>query len=208
LWDTYIGTIRQQNHEDTRNRLSAQGRRGAWRRWHRERSIVALLPLVARLARQVRRMFAPHLDIRDLTQAGAVGLAKAAETYDPALGHFAHYAYFRARGAIIDSQKRRTYREESHLSLQAIADPEDGWIPPELHTDNAPLPDAAAAREQLKRRVAQAIETLPKAERYIVVAHLRGATPAQTAAALGRDVAWIRSRLAAARRAVERAVAA
>ena len=206
LWDTYIGISRQQNHIDTRKTLSSAGRRGAWRRWHRERSIVALLPLVTRLARDVRRMFAPHLDVRDLAQAGAVGLMKAAQTYDPALGKFEAYAYWRARGAIIDSQKRRAYREERHVSLQAVADPDDGWLPAELQCDRAPLADEMAAREQMKRRVARAIEALPSTERYVLVSHLRGATPNETATILGRGVTWTRQRLDAARRAVRRAI--
>src|SRR5262252_7141231 len=158
LWDTYVCSLMEQNHEHTRNTLCAAGRRGAWRRWHRERSILTSLPLVARLARDVRRMFASHLDVRDLTQAGAVGLLKAADAYDPALGKFEAYAYFRVRGAIIDSQKRRTYREEANVSLQALTTANDGWLPDQLERDRAPLADEVAAREQMRRRVAVAIE--------------------------------------------------
>jgi hypothetical protein len=35
LWDCYVGTTRQRNQEDTRNRLSANGKKGMWRRWKR-----------------------------------------------------------------------------------------------------------------------------------------------------------------------------
>jgi hypothetical protein len=45
-------------------------------------------------------MFAPHLDIRDLQQAGAIGLVNAANCYDPSRGDFERYSYFRVRGAI------------------------------------------------------------------------------------------------------------
>jgi RNA polymerase sigma factor (sigma-70 family) len=143
LWDAYIIQTRKQNQEDTRNRLAAQGRRSAWRRYHRAKTIETALPLVARLARDVKRLFAPHLDMRDLQQAGAVGLLKAAATYDPALGKFEAYAYFRIRGAIIDSQKRRTYREESCVSLEAITT--NGWVPRQIGVDDAPLADEEGA---------------------------------------------------------------
>jgi DNA-directed RNA polymerase specialized sigma subunit len=57
---------------------------------------------------------------------------KAAAAYDPALGHFEHFAYFRIRGAVIDSQRRQAYKEEANESLQALADPADRWLPLEL----------------------------------------------------------------------------
>jgi RNA polymerase sigma factor (sigma-70 family) len=163
-----------------------------------------MLPFVARLARDVKRLFAPHLDMRDLQQAGAVGLLKAAATYDPALGKFEAYAYFRIRGAIINSQKRRAYREESCVSLEAITT--NGWLPRQIGVDDAPLADEVAARAQMRHHVAVAIEALPNAERYVLLSHLRGATPLETATVLGRGVTWTRQRLAAAREAVARAV--
>jgi RNA polymerase sigma factor (sigma-70 family) len=167
-------------------------------------TIEAALPLVTRLAREVRRMFAPHIDIRDLQQAGAVGLMKAAKDYDPALGKFEAFAYFRIKGAIIDSQKRRVYREERNVSLDAIE--ANGWVPRPLGIDDAPLADELVARDQARRRLRRAIEALPAMERYVLVSHLRGATTAQTATILGRGVAWTRQRLAAARMAAARAV--
>jgi RNA polymerase sigma factor (sigma-70 family) len=90
----------------------------------RDRSAAAL----RRLAREVRRMFAPHIDVRDLQQAGALGLMKAAQGYDPALGRFEPYAYFRIRGAMIDSQKRRAYRNEACVSLQAMYEANGNWL--------------------------------------------------------------------------------
>jgi RNA polymerase sigma factor (sigma-70 family) len=142
--------------------------------------------------------------MRDLQQAGAVGLMKAAATYDPALGKFEAYAYFRIRGAIIDSQKRRTYREESCVSLEAITT--NGWQPRQIGIDDAPLADEVAARAEMRRRVAVAIEALPNAERYVLVSYLRGLSPQETATMLGRGLTWTRQRLAAAREAVARAV--
>jgi RNA polymerase sigma factor (sigma-70 family) len=147
-------------------------------------------------------MFAPHLDLRDLTQAGAVGLVSAADTYHPTRGDFAPYAYFRIRGAIIDSQKRRTYREEGHVSLQAIAEAHDGWLPPELDTDPAALADAIAEREEIHRILANAIARLPELEQRVLRGHLDGQSLAVTAKSMGRSLTWTRAKLAEAREAV------
>jgi DNA-directed RNA polymerase specialized sigma24 family protein len=75
-----------------------------------------------------------------------------------------------------------------------------------MDIDGASLADEVAARTQMRRRVAVAIEALPNAERYVLVSHLRGASPRETATMLGRGVTWTRQRLAAAREAVARAV--
>ena len=91
--------------------------------------------------RRRRVSSAPHIDIQDLIQAGFVGLLDAARRYDPAVGEFQRYAWFRVRGPIIDSQKRRTYREELNPSLQGIAEANGGWLPPSLDTADDPDPE-------------------------------------------------------------------
>jgi RNA polymerase sigma factor (sigma-70 family) len=158
LWDSYVAQTRVQNQTRTRNTLSAAGRRGAWRRWRREESVIALLPLCDRLAQEVRRMFLPHIDVRDLQQAGALGLVAAAKAYDPARGEFEPYAYFRIRGAMIDSQKRRAYRNEACVSLQAMYEANGNWLPAELERDRGPSPDDLADRAKLRTRLARAID--------------------------------------------------
>jgi RNA polymerase sigma factor (sigma-70 family) len=188
-----------------RKRLSKQGRRGAWRRWRREQAIVAQLPTVARVAREVSRMFARHIDVRDLAQAGTIGLVKAANSYDPAAGAFEPYAYFRIRGAIIDSQKRRTYREEAHVSLDsATGDRRYGRRVP--GADERETTARAAERAELRVRLARAIAALPPEERYVLDAHLRGRTLLWTAESLGRGLRWTRTRLERARVMVGRMV--
>ena len=207
LWDSYVLQSRVRNHTLTAKRLSDQGKRGMWRRWKRERVILDTMPTVERIAREVRWMFARHLDIRDLEQAGAVGLVKAANAYHPSRGAFAPFAWFYVRGSIIDSQKRRTYREEGHTSLQAIAArTPDGWIPPQYDTDRAPLPDAVAARRQIEQRLASCIEALPVVERTVLRGHLAGQTLAVTAKQAGLSLTWTREKLAGAREMVAVAV--
>jgi RNA polymerase sigma factor (sigma-70 family) len=211
LWDSYIRQTRESNRALASKRLSDAGKQGNWRRWHREKAIVALMPMVERLARDVRYMFAPHLDIRDLTQAGCVGLVKAAAVYNPSRGahryndpikDFEPLAYFYARGAIIDSQKRRTYREESHVSLQAIAEAHDGWLPPELDRDKGPSPEELAAKNQLEERLADAVASLPRTERRGLTAHLAGKSLVATSRKTGRSLTRTKEVLATAKEKV------
>lgn len=206
LWDEAVLELRGRNELLTAKRLSDQGKRGMWRRWERERAILDTMPTVERIAKEVRWMFARHLDLRDLMQAGAVGLVKAANAYHPARGAFAPYAWFYVRGSIIDSQKRRTYREEGHTSLQAIAAAHDGWLPPEFDTDGAPLPDALAERAEIRARLASCIEALPEIERAVLRGHLAGQTLAVTAKQAGLSLTWTREKLAGAREMVAVAV--
>ncbi len=147
-------------------------------------------------------MFAPHLDLRDLVQAGSVGLVAAGNAYQPDKGDFEPYAWFRIRGAIIDSQKRRVYREERNVSLHAIAEAHDGWLPPALDTDPAPLADELAEREQVHRMLADTIAGLPALEREVLRGQLSGQSLAVTAKGMGRSLTWTRATLAEARKAV------
>lgn len=202
LWDEHVVQSRVRNQAVTAKRLSDAGRRGCWRRWHRDRVITESLPMVARIARDVRRMFARHLDFGDLTQAGSVGLVKAANSYHPSRGAFAPYAYFHVRGAIIDSQKRRTYQEESNVSLNAIADAHDGWLPPRLDTDRAPLPDEQAAKAQIALKLRGAIAALPDTERRVLLGQLQGRSLTSSAREVGLSVRWTQAKLQTARELV------
>jgi len=206
LWDSYVVQARESNHAVRRKGLSAAGRLGSWRRWHREKQVVLLLPMVDRIAKNVRWMFAIYLDFRDLTQAGCVGLTSAANSYKPEKGAFEPYAYFRVRGAIIDSQKRRTYREERNVSLQGIAEAHNGWLPPSLDTDLSPRVDEIVEREQIMERLRNAIRALPDPERTVLDRQLAGQSLVATAQELGRSVTWIREKLAEARELVGVAV--
>jgi RNA polymerase sigma factor (sigma-70 family) len=206
LWDQYLRDDRVRNQTLTSQTLKNKGKLGAWRRWRRESSIEETLPTVARVARDVRRMFAAHIDVRDLQQAGCVGLVQAANAYDPQLGAFAAYAYFRIRGSIIDSQKRRAYREEGAVSLDAMRESRGGWLPPSLEADRGQRVDDVAGHALVRRRLHRVIETLPHAERCVMLAYLKGAALRETAAACGRSPTWVREKLASAREMIWRGV--
>lgn len=151
--------------------------------------------MVEKIARSEARQFARHLDIRDLIQAGYVGLMDAARRYHPDSGAFDRYAWFRVRGAIIDSQKRRTYREELNPSLQGIAEANGGWLPPELDTADCPDPEAIAIQNQRRERLHAAIAALAAPDRALMLSQLRGDSMAETAAIAGRSITWTRGRL-------------
>lgn len=202
MWDSYVLQLRQRAYRVTTETLSIAGKRGAWRRWRREKAILALLPMVERVARDIRWMFAPSIDLRDLTQAGTVGLVKAANAFEPARASkagFDSYAWFRVRGAIIDSQKRRAYREEQNDSLDRRVGDDDARTLIDVTADTAPLADEMAQREQIHQMLQDAIADLPRMERRVLRGQLAGQTLALTASQVGRSVTWTRAMLAQAR---------
>jgi RNA polymerase sigma factor (sigma-70 family) len=148
-----------------------------WRRWNRERAITDHMPEVVRIANKVRRLFAPHIDIRDLVQAGNVGLVSGADSYHPSMGEFAPFVYFRIRGAIIDSQKRRTYREERNESLSAMDDVFHGDRPAWLDTDPRPLVEEVLMSGEIDPAILWAIDGLTGQHRAVFLAHVDGGTP-------------------------------
>jgi RNA polymerase sigma factor (sigma-70 family) len=209
LWDCFVTSHvpRARPLNDLqRERLSAAARLAAWRRWQRDAAIRALEPMVAKIARHEARQFARHIDIRDLIQAGYVGLMDAARRFHPDAGEFERYAYFRVRGAIIDSQKRRVYREEQNPSLQAIAEAHGGWLPPALDTAPGAGPEELAIANERRERLRAAIAALQPADRALALAQMRGESMTETARIAGRSVTWTRARLAEVRAELGRRV--
>ena len=69
--------------------------------------IVALLPMVQKIARRAVTYLRPPLSLDDLVSAGTVGLLKAARDFDAShSAEFATYAYIRVKGAVIDELRR------------------------------------------------------------------------------------------------------
>jgi RNA polymerase sigma factor (sigma-70 family) len=154
--------------------------------------------MVEKLAKQIRRMFAPHLDIRDLIQSGYLGLCKAAECYSPARGPFDRYAWFRVRGAIIDSQKRRAYREEQNISLDMISEEHSGELPGRVDLDPAPRPDEVMMAAEREQAMKAAMRRLRREERRVLRSHLEGESLTATARATGIPAGLVKVRLAEA----------
>ena len=179
LWDTYVSIERQRNHSVRGKRLSDAGKLGLWRRWKKHHAVLAQIPIVKRIASTESRKFAPHLDLRDLVQSGMVGLLEASERYRPGRGGFPQYAYFRIRGAIIDANKRRPYREELHQSLdRRMGGGElDGVVTEtfgERVADQSPPPIAGIIDRERALALRAAIRKLPAADRKLLRAWMEG----------------------------------
>lgn len=199
LWDTYVVLLAERNQSVRRKRLSDAGKRGMWRRWNRERMILDHMHLPERIAREVRHLFARHLELQDLVAAGNIGLVAAANSYHPSRGDFAAFAYFRVRGAIIDSQKRRTYREERNESLNAIADRHAGWLPPSMDTCSRPRVDAILTSAAVDPVITWAISGLTGRHADVFAAHAAGVAPRAISEALGLSLSSTRTVLREAR---------
>ncbi|MBV8531161.1 MAG: sigma-70 family RNA polymerase sigma factor [Candidatus Eremiobacteraeota bacterium] len=72
----------------------------------REQSVRALLPLVRRLARRLKR-FVPSLDVDDLVGDGCIGLIRAIDSFDPTRGpQLPEYARRLIVGAMLNGIRR------------------------------------------------------------------------------------------------------
>ncbi len=74
--------------------------------------VLKLLPLVRRVALQLRGHLPAHVELDDLVSEGSIGLIDAVRKFDPARGvTIETYARYRIRGAILDS-----LRDQDHAS--------------------------------------------------------------------------------------------
>lgn len=72
----------------------------------RKEVIESCLPLVKSVAARVRLAYGLRAPFDDLYAAGVTGLLEAADRFDPTRGvAFTTFAYYRIRGAILDSQR-------------------------------------------------------------------------------------------------------
>lgn len=156
----------------------------------REALIVENMVMAERIARHVAHMFPSHIDIRDLVQAGCVGLVQAADRYRSEDGPFHIFAYLRVRGSIIDSQKRRAFREELHELLE---------VDHLISIDPGPRPDELFAQKQKISRLNRAVALLPDEQRDVLRKALGGQLAGEIAASYGHSANWARVRLHAAR---------
>jgi len=84
-----------------------------------QRRLMAWLPLVKRIVRQLGAQAGGSMDREDMEQVGLMGLLEAQRRYGEPDERFAGYAALRIRGAILDELRRqdwrpRTVRQESH----------------------------------------------------------------------------------------------
>lgn len=81
--------------------------------------VLAYLPLVKRIARQLTSQIGGAIDREDMEQIGLMGLLEALRRYGSPDEKFGAYASLRVRGSILDELRRqdwrpRTVRQDSH----------------------------------------------------------------------------------------------
>jgi len=84
-----------------------------------QRQLLACVPLVKRIVRQLNAQVTAIMSREDMEQIGLVGLLDALRRYGTPDERFGAYAAMRVRGAILDELRRqdwrpRTVRQESH----------------------------------------------------------------------------------------------
>jgi RNA polymerase sigma factor for flagellar operon FliA len=92
-----------------------------------QKHIMAYLPLVKRIVRQLGSQVAGAIDREDMEQIGLMGLLEAQRRYGVPDERFGGYAALRIRGAILDELRRqdwrpRTVRQESHRLRDGVRD--------------------------------------------------------------------------------------
>jgi len=129
----------------------------------RNRLVVQNLDLVERIAKFFVQQLPPCFDLQDLTQAGNLGLIDAASKWDPTRRvPFRMYAQLRIRGEILESVRRRRYRDATHAELEAVhferADPAA------VQAIDEPI-----GRAQIRRQVREALAGLSDKDREVIV---------------------------------------
>lgn len=75
--------------------------------------VMAWLPLVKRIARQLGSQVGGAVDREDMEQIGLMGLLEALRRYGPPDEKFGAYASLRVRGSILDELRRQDWRPRS-----------------------------------------------------------------------------------------------
>lgn len=125
------------------------------------------LALVERIAKHIMQRLPPCFEYDDLRQAGYLGLIDAAAKFKRSFNvPFPQYAKCRIRGEIIESVRRRHWKNATHLPI----------------TENVLEMPAAGGSDAIMRRiehgqeariVAEAIDSLPERHRKVVEIYFR-----------------------------------
>jgi RNA polymerase sigma factor (sigma-70 family) len=146
---------------DSRQRARAKAKRDALVADH--------IDLVPPIARSVLNNLPPSFELDDLIATGNLALVDAAERFRPSehgCAPFSSYARHRIRGAILDSIKRRHYRNATLEPAEAAQEPA-----------RAPVIETEIDNGRLRERVQDAISWLPEREQRILREYYSPAEP-------------------------------
>lgn len=125
--------------------------------------VEANLDLVDQIAAHIAKRLPPCFELDDLKQAGALGLIDAAAKYKRSLNvPFRFFAQIRIRGEILESIRRRRYRDATHAELEAAI-----YERPDQTTSVVSI-DQGIAAGQVARRVRSAMDGLGDADRKVL----------------------------------------
>lgn len=170
--------------------------------------IVALIPMVHRLASRLIGRGAPSRLREDLEGAGTLALVEASQRYDPNRGApFTSYAYQRIQGAMLDEMRSHDTVSRAERAQMRAANETRNVLPGSVElmaesgwemADPAPNPADVAVQDDLVERLDAAVEELPPRHRDVARGML-GEVPTRVIAAdlkvtqsrisqMGRDV--------------------
>ncbi len=127
----------------------------------RDQLIESHMPLVAKIAKRVKRGLPAHVDLNDLISEGYVGLVQAADRFDTNKGlAFATLAGTRIHGAIVDYLRSLKMNARNSKDATFPSQLPEGWD--------------AAYEEQLEVRgdIARALSVLPHKHRQLIIARI------------------------------------
>ena len=116
-------------------------------RRHPDELVFAHQGLVKAIARGIHRSFPNFIELDDLIGYGQLGLAQAAQDFDPERGiQFSTFAYYRIRGAILDGANQMSWLKRTTVAGSAY-DRMSGDV---LATDAADSAAAAASSDDAR----------------------------------------------------------
>ena len=117
----------------------------------------------------------PHVEQEDLIQEGAIGLTKAARSYDPSRGvPFSAYATVRVRGEIADVVRQRSRPKKARLADGSFpwVESHDAWAYPDGTPRDIEDPGPSVEDQVLAREKLGLLREIPAREREALLRHV------------------------------------
>jgi RNA polymerase sigma factor for flagellar operon FliA len=157
------------------------------------------LPLVRKIAADVRRTLGGLVDLDDLVAYGTRGLLEARDRFDPSRGiAFSTFAYYRIRGAIYDGVREMGWKSTARAERRQARFESRANLVLEQAADDAPAPGSAGELESIEGAVTGL------ATAWIVTLEADAGVGVADGSPGAEDRAAARSEGAAVRRAIER----
>jgi RNA polymerase sigma factor for flagellar operon FliA len=151
------------------------------------KTIEANLPLVRKIASDVRRSIGRLVEMDDLVAYGTQGLLEANERFDPRRGvAFSTFAYYRIRGAIYDGVREMGWRPHSRAQARQVEFETHANHVLQQAAEDAPPPGSGGEMEAVESTITQlatAYFVRLEAEAGVGVADTAPSAEAQVAAA-------------------------